>query len=518
MPTESRTEGILLAENAELQAQLEEAKEMLRAIRRGEVDALVIESSAGPRIYALQGMDAASNRFRGEILAQVSDAVIAVDRDQRVTYVNAAAERQYGVSACSVLGRTLSNVYKSRWLQPGAEGAATTALRKRGEWRGENVHIRQDGRELNVESSVTVLQETVGQPAGSLAIIRDISARKRADDKLRVSEVRYRRIFEAAQDGVLLVDPDTCKITDANPYMTQLLGYSHDQLVGKELFEIGLLRDEDASQEMFRKLQSNHQVRYEDLPLESQAGQHQEVEVVANLYDEDGVAVIQCNIRDITERKRAEEHKKLLMAEVNHRAMNLLAVVQAVARQTARGGDPATFVARLSERIHGLAASQDLLVANQWHGVKVSDLVEAQLDHFKDLIGTRVLIDGPSSRLTAAAAQGIGMALHELATNAGKYGALSNDEGRVHISWKVSASNKPMFLMAWLEEGGPKFAPPSRKGFGQMVIGRMVEAAVNGTAQIDFRASGLSWNLSAPVADTLERRGRVESSANGASG
>ena len=135
----------------------------------------------------------------------------------------------------------------------------------------------------------------------------DITERKRAEDTVRVSEIRHRRLFETAHDGILLLDPGTCKITDANPFMTKLLGYPNDQLVGKELFEIGLLKDEAASQEMFQKLKRKHEVRYEDLPLESQAGRHQEVEVVANLYQENGHAVIQCNIRDITARKQAEE-------------------------------------------------------------------------------------------------------------------------------------------------------------------------------------------------------------------
>ena len=517
MHEEPPTELLLLTENAELRTRLEGAEETLRAIHNGEVDAFVIESAAGPRVYTLQGVDAASNCLRGDILAQVSDAVIAIDGRQRVTYANAAAERQYGIGASWALGQLLSKVYETQWLHPGAKADAETALRERGEWRGENIHVRRDGRELHVESSVTVLRQTVDQSAGVLAVIRDISGRKQAEDKVRVSEIRYRRIFEAAQDGVLLLDPDTCRITDANPFMTELLGYSHDQLVGKELFEIGLLKDEDASQEMLQKLKIEHQVRYENLPLRTQGGRDQEVEVVANLYDENGRAVIQCNIRDITERKRVEGHNKLLMAEVNHRSMNLLAVVQAVAQQTARVGDPITFVARLFERIDGLAASQDLLVKNEWQGVDVADLVEAQLAHFKDLIGTRVLLDGLPARLTPTAAQGIGMALHELATNAGKYGALSNGEGRVQISWTVAAGNKPTFLMSWLENGGPNVAPPTRKGFGQMVIGRMVEAAVDGTAEIDYRASGFSWKLSAPFAGTLQK-GRVASSAGDASG
>jgi PAS domain S-box-containing protein len=139
------------------------------------------------------------------------------------------------------------------------------------------------------------------------AMILDITGRRQATERMRVSEIRYRRLFEAAHDGVLIIDPDTSRIIDANPFMTRLLGYPREQLIGKELFEIGLLKDEATSRQMFRKLKRDHEVRYEDLPLESQAGRRQEVEVVANLYHEDGRPVIQCNIRDITIRKLAED-------------------------------------------------------------------------------------------------------------------------------------------------------------------------------------------------------------------
>ena len=234
---------------------------------------------------------------------------------------------------------------------------------------------------------------------------------------------------------------------------------------------------------------------------------------ISPIRDPDGRVIGAAKIaRDITELKQAEQHNKLLMAEVNHRTKNLLGVVQAVARQTAKHADPAIFVARLSERIAGLAASQDLLVKNQWQGVEVANLVEAQLAHFEDLIGTRVLLEGPPVRLTPAAAQGIGMALHELATNAAKYGALSNSEGRVRISWQVAAAQEPTFTMQWLEEGGPTVAAPSHNGYGQIVIGSMAEAAVGGTTEIDYLESGFSWKLSAPVADALEG-GRVASFA-----
>jgi PAS domain S-box-containing protein len=493
----------LLAENANLRARLAETEDTLSAIRSGDVDALVVDSAAGPQVYTLQGVETETNRLRGEMLAQVSDAVVAVDREDRIIYLNVAAERLYGFAAPKVLGRTLSTIYESRWLDPEDEAVAATALRTHGEWRGESIHVRHDRRAINVELGVTVLRDIDGQPTGSLAVIRDVTERRRQANKVLISEIRYRRLFETAHDGVLLLDPGTRKIIDANPFMTKMLGYRHDQLVGKELFEIGLLKDKTTSREMFRKLKRESQVRYENLPLESQGGRHQDVEVIANLYDENGRRVIQCNIRDITERRRSEEHVKLLIAEVNHRAKNLLAVVQAVAYQTAKHGDPATFVARLSDRIGGLAAGQDLLVKNQWHGVDLSDLVEAQLAHFKDLIGTRVLLDGQPARLTAEAAQGIGMALHELATNSAKYGALSNGTGRVNIGWHVTADSKPEFSMSWLEDGGPAVAVPTRKGFGQIVIGRMAEASVQGVAEITFRERGVSWHLSAPVKNAL---------------
>ncbi len=156
--------------------------------------------------------------------------------------------------------------------------------------------------------SIKVLRSPNGVECN--AVVTDITERTQARNQMMASEIRYRRLFEAALYGVLLIDPVSCKITDANPFMTKLLGYSHERLIGKELFEIGLLKDEAASQEMFRNLKMNHDVRYEDLPLECQGGRHQEVEVVASLYQERGRSVIQCNIRDITARTEAENARR----------------------------------------------------------------------------------------------------------------------------------------------------------------------------------------------------------------
>ena len=141
----------------------------------------------------------------------------------------------------------------------------------------------------------------------------------RSETKLRRSELRYRRLFEAAKDGILMLDPVTRKITEANPFIATFLGYTREQLLKKELWQIGLLKDEAASQAAFRALKKNGFIRYEDLPLESKSGVRLEVEFVSNLYREGGDEVIQCNIRDITARKRIEE--ALSISEARFRAL-----------------------------------------------------------------------------------------------------------------------------------------------------------------------------------------------------
>jgi two-component sensor histidine kinase len=140
-------------------------------------------------------------------------------------------------------------------------------------------------------------------------------------------------------------------------------------------------------------------------------------------------------VTDITERKRQEEQIHLLLREVSHRS-NMLTLVQAVARQTA-ASTPASFLKRFDERILALAASLDLLVKSNWKGVELEELACSQLAHFSDWIGTRIKVNGPRVQVSAAAAQALGMALHELSTNAGKYGALSNESGEVDLCWTL---------------------------------------------------------------------------------
>jgi two-component sensor histidine kinase/PAS domain-containing protein len=203
---------------------------------------------------------------------------------------------------------------------------------------------------------------------------------------------------------------------------------------------------------------------------------------------------------DITERKAAEAHQRFLLQELSHRSKNLLTIVQSIANQSLRNSkDQKDFQNSFNGRLSGLAASNDLLARGDWRGSSLRELIEFQLTPFIDLSSPQLEIHGPESVLAADASQAIGLALHELATNAVKYGALSSSQGRLSVSWAVDQSPGAGGLkLDWRERGGPLVIPPKHNGFGHVVIKRMIEQAVRGTVELDFAKEGLHWSLRAP--------------------
>lgn len=243
------------------------------------------------------------------VTSNMGEGLFTVNDQGLVTGMNPTAEKLFGWTFDELRGRKMHDVthYKhpDGTPYPSEDCSGLKVLREgRPLINHEDVFIRKDGTFFDVVYSSSPLRE--GEKiTGVVVVFRDNTERRQAAYALKVSETRYRRLFEAAKDGILILDPDAGKITDANPFIAQLLGYTREELIGKELFEIGLLKDEEASQVAFRELREKHFIRYDDLPLESKKGQRREVEVVANLYEEDGQSVIQVNIRDITERKQA---------------------------------------------------------------------------------------------------------------------------------------------------------------------------------------------------------------------
>jgi PAS domain S-box-containing protein len=201
--------------------------------------------------------------------------------------------------------------------------------------------------------------------------------------------------------------------------------------------------------------------------------------------------------------KAREQQIQELMQEVNHRSQNLLGIVLAVARRTWEAA-PVDFMPRFEARVQALSSSHNLLVQNKWQGADLQELAKAQLAHFGDLIGTRIVFRGAKMYIAARATQALGLVFHELATNAAKYGSLSGDLGRVDVAWHILVEGyKPLFSIEWKEQGGPA-VKKSGLGFGSTVLSRMIEATLGGTAELEFLQEGLLWKLKCPLASVLE--------------
>src|SRR4029077_19095891 len=199
---------------------------------------------------------------------------------------------------------------------------------------------------------------------------------------------------------------------------------------------------------------------------------------------------------DITERKRAEERQVLLAREVDHRAKNTLAVVLSVLRLT-KAPTTAEFITAVEGRVHALAATHNLLSATRWEGADLCKIVEEEMAPYHATHRQRVITEGPAVVLLPATAQAVALALHELATNAAKYGALSTDTGTLQVSWKTGDD---ALMLDWVETGGPPTAEPARLGFGLTIVRSSIEAQFRGVVGSERRRDGLRCTLSIPAA------------------
>ncbi len=370
----------------------------------------------------------------------------------------------------------------------------------------EKRDLRKDGAIIWVRKTVGCVRKGDGSIDYLVSVIEDISARKQAEKELRENEERFRSSLLQSPLPISLFD-DREQILAISQSWLEQSGYLREELPRLEDWMIRAYGERSA--ELLERLRqiiiisTEPEARSAELKICTKDGRERLWSFLSSplATQSDGRRLFVCVAQDVTDQKAHEEQIQLLMREINHRAKNLLSLVQAIARQTA-ARDPENFIERFTERIQALAANQDLLVRNEWQGVDVEDLVRAQLAHFTDLVGSRITVHGSPVRLNAAAAQAIGLALHELATNAGKYGALSVEPGRVDVGWRLDGD---IFAMSWTESNGPPVSPPKRRGFGTTVVDPMVRQTVNGEVHLDFIPSGVAWNLTCPAANALER-------------
>jgi PAS domain S-box-containing protein len=370
----------------------------------------------------------------------------------------------------------------------------------------EKRYICKDGKVVWARTTVNVIRDASGRPLRNIGVIQDLSARKQAEQDLQASKDRMQFALNAALLGWWRYDPIR-RLVSGDPRFQEIFDIAADEVPIEQVMkrvhpdDVEMVQanldaaldavDPRRSANEFRLRRGSSEVCWVEM--------HGLAYFEGAGHDRRAVSMVG-TIADITERKGRDEKVHLLMREVSHRAKNILSVVHAIARQTA-SKNPEDFIERFSERIQALSANQDLLVRNEWNGVDVEDLVCAQLAHFADLIDSRIAVHGPKLRLKAASAQAIGLALHELATNAGKYGALSVDTGRVDVCW---GNDNDMLTMSWTEREGPPVSPPKQRGFGTIVMEAMTEYSVDGAVDLDYAPSGLTWRLICPAASVLE--------------
>ncbi|HMH45775.1 MAG TPA: PAS domain S-box protein [Pyrinomonadaceae bacterium] len=273
-------------------------------------------------IQDLKLVQGATSRLAA-IVESSHDAIIGKTLDGIITSWNPGAEALYGYSAEEVMGRSITILSPPE--QPDEITRIMEELRHGGSLdHFETARITKQGKRIFVSLTISPIRDDSGVTSGFSTIARDITERKASAEARKRSELRYRRLFESAKDGILILDANSGKIIDVNPFLIEMLAYSKEELMGRELWEIGVFEDEIHSKAAFVELQEQGYIRYDDLPLKTRAGVVKQVEFVSNSYLVDGSPVIQCNIRDITERKESEQTLK----ETNQRLERVLAELQ----------------------------------------------------------------------------------------------------------------------------------------------------------------------------------------------
>ena len=370
--------------------------------------------------------------------------------------------------------------------------------------------VRPDGAVRVILDRGTIMRDEAGNARVIRGVNIDVTDEAHlnysAEERLRVSEERYRTLFEAIDEGFCLIevrfDPTDgradYRVVEANPAFYERTGFPH-AILGRWLREAAPQLEEHWYETYGQVAATGAPVRFEQ--GSDMLGRW--FDVYAFRVDPPHDRRVAVLFNDISERKRHEEHVQSLMQEVGHRSKNMLSLVLAIARQTAQSG-AGDFVDRFGERLQALAAGHDLLVHNAWRTVPLAELIRSQLAHFSGLFGDRIVLAGPPLLLRPDAAQALGMAFHELATNAAKYGALSSEAGRIAIDWSIEDDGPEVgFVLSWRERDGPAVVAPQSRGFGSKVTIEMVKASIDGEVSVDYAASGLAWRLSCPAGQIL---------------
>ena len=372
----------------------------------------------------------------------------------------------------------------------------SASSRESGSFHKEFRVRRRDGSVRWIASRGRFFTDAGGKPQRMLSLSFDNTSRKTAER----TNAELAAIVNSSVDAIVSVDT-AGNVTSWNAGAERLFKIAPAQMVGRPLAAALSGTTVEQREAYGRQLLGGETSEIETRQLRRN-GTPIDVWVTSAPIKGDDGAVIGASlvIRDVSLQRKREDHVRFLMRELTHRSKNLLAVIQAMARQSlAKDLPPEEFVRRFTDRLQGLAGSHDLLSAVEYKGASLLALIRSQLSHYEELFDTRIRLQGDDLMLRPEAAQNIGVALHELSTNAAKYGALSNDDGVVTIAWATSNDDPHNLALSWQESGGPLVKAPTRRGFGRVVMERITGQALDGKSEIRFEPGGVIWSLVVPT-------------------
>ena len=354
---------------------------------------------------------------------------------------------------------------------------------------------------------------------------------------------RQQLLLEAVVDYAIYWLRPSGHIESWNPGGWRIKGYEAHEVLGQHFRMFFPPENQETADQLLVEAAENGRVEAEGWRVRKDGSRFWALAVIDAIYDPDGKLIGFAKItRDMTERRRAQEqllaqlaayertladlrvahehlevrvsqrtaqieqaakHSQLLLRELAHRSKNLMAIITAMARHSLKQTvDPEHFIESFTGRLDGISHSYDLLFNDDWTSVSLAELIRAQVAPFAH--GAQLMISGPETNLSAAVTQALGMAFHELATNAMKYGALSMPgAGKLEITWELSTDRPRTITLCWTETGGPPVIPPEKTGWGTWVIRNMAPQALNGEAKVDYLPAGIIWTLLAPMGDGI---------------
>ena len=462
----------------------------------------------------------AAQRYRTQeiLLARILDnatdtAIIAMDMNGRVTRWNAGAERILGWREAEMLGDAAHVVLTPEDRAIGRPETDMALALRDGRASEERWHLRKGGERFWASGELMPLTDKDGTQLGFLKILRDSSERNADRAALSTAQDQLRLAVAAGDIGIFDYDPTIGDLSwDAR--VCALFGFPPDAPVSYDVF-LNVLHPDDRDR-VDRAVQAaldpagggTYDISYRTIGLTD--GAERWIAARGQVIFAEGRAVrFAGTVRDISDIKQAEEHQRLLTGELQHRIKNTLAMVQAIANQTLRGASDIDAAREaFAGRLISLGRAHDILTQASWTAAPIAEVIEGALCIHHHASAPRIWISGPKLLLAAKPALSLALVLHELATNAAKYGALSNESGFVELRWHVVHEGAgPRFCLTWTEHGGPPIpSAPTRRGFGSRLIERSFTSEVGGNVTLTYAPTGLVCRIEALLASMQERQ------------